>query len=185
MALHFHKSQLRKTRKTPYISHLLAVAALVLQDGGSEDEAIAALLHDAPEDQGGKVTLALIMETFGENVAEIVEVCSDSFTTPKPPWQARKEEHLEVVKKASPSVHRVILADKLHNARSLLRDLKAIGRDVWLNFNGGEESSLWYLKSMHHVLSEAQPGYLADEFGKVINEIENMSSVDKKTGGKQ
>ncbi len=176
MALRLHKSLVRKTREIPYLAHLLAVTALVLQDGGSEDEAIAALLHDAPEDQGGIETLTLIQEKFGKNVFQIVEACSDTFDVPKPEWRPRKEAHLEEVKKASSSVHRVIAADKLHNARSLLRDLKEYGNLLWEKFNGGKEGSIWYLQSMHEILTEKHPGYLTDELGKVLKEIENFAN---------
>lgn len=175
LALQLHGTQVRKNLDVPYIAHLLTVTALVLQDGGNEDEAIAALLHDAAEDQGGEETLKLIREIFGETVSGIVEVCSDTFDFPKPPWRSRKEAHLKAIKNAPRSVHRVILADKLHNARSLLHDLKVLGNEVWDMFNGGKEGSIWYFQSMHQLLAEAHPGYMADQLGQAIIEIKALS----------
>ena len=115
----------RKGSQTPYIAHPLGVASLVLEDGGDEDEAIAALLHDAPEDQGGLETLEQIRIRFGERVASIVDGCTDTYETPKPPWRRRKDDYLAHLPTASPSVWRVSLADKLHNARTILVDLHA------------------------------------------------------------
>jgi (p)ppGpp synthase/HD superfamily hydrolase len=117
-----HTFQVRKGSGIPYISHLLSVAALVLEMGGDEDEAIAALLHDAVEDQGGAKTREVIRQKFGDRVVEIVDACSDSETIPKPPWRQRKEAYLEKIQTASAAVRRVSLADKLHNSRSTLKD---------------------------------------------------------------
>lgn len=174
LAAQLHAGQYRKTRGVPYISHLLSTTALVLQDGASEDEAIAALLHDAAEDQGGEDALAMIREKFGENVAEIVAGCSDTMEDPKPPWQVRKEDHLSHLETAPSAVLRIIAADKLHNARSLLRDLRAEGPNIWEHFNGGREGTIWYFRSLHEILAERKPGYLAAELGRVIDEIEGL-----------
>ena len=114
-ARHLHRDQFRKGTAIPYTAHLLAVAALVLEDGGDEDQAVAALLHDAVEDHGGLGRLEEIRQLFGERVAEIVEGCSDSFTIPKPPWRERKERYIEHLRHADAGVRRVSLADKLHN----------------------------------------------------------------------
>jgi (p)ppGpp synthase/HD superfamily hydrolase len=177
LANQLHQDHVRKASDSPYISHLLSVTALVLQDGGDEDEAIAALLHDAVEDQGGEQTLALIRERFGDKIAEIVYECSDAFTIPKPPWQSRKEEHIERLKKASPSAHRIMLADKLHNARALLRELRAKGEEAWELSKGGREGMLWYFRTMHALLGESNRGYLWEELGRVIEEIERITGV--------
>lgn len=178
LANQLHQGHVRKASESPYISHLMSVTALVLQDGGDEDEAIAALLHDAVEDQGGEKTLALIREKFGDTVAEIVYECSDAFTTPKPPWQERKEEHLERLKKASPSAHRVMLADKLHNARAILREFREKGETAWELSKGGKEGMLWYFRTIYELLGETNQGYLWQEFGRVIEEIERITGVD-------
>jgi (p)ppGpp synthase/HD superfamily hydrolase len=122
-AARLHQRQVRKQSGVPYVSHLLAVCALVLEDGGSEDEAIAALLHDAVEDQGGAQTLDHIRNLFGDEVAAIVDGCSDTDQDPKPPWRERKEAYLRHLADpaTSASVLRVATADKLHNARSARR----------------------------------------------------------------
>jgi len=125
-----HARQTRKGSNIPYIAHLLGVTALVLEDGGSEDEAIAALLHDAVEDQGGMKTLMEIRRRYGDLVAEIVEGCTDAIASPKPPWRQRKERYIEHLRHASPAVRRVSLSDKLHNARSILEDLRKDGSDT-------------------------------------------------------
>ncbi len=132
-----HADQKRKGTEVPYIAHLLSVAALVIEAGGDENERIAALLHDAVEDQGGHETLEEIRREFGEQVAAIVEGCTDAYTNPKPPWRERKETYLGHLPDASLSVRRVSLADKLHNARSILRDLQIFGPKVWDRFTGG------------------------------------------------
>jgi (p)ppGpp synthase/HD superfamily hydrolase len=170
-----HAEQTRKTSGIPYISHLMSVAALVIQDGGSETEAIAALLHDAAEDHGEEV-LEEIREQFGEEVAQIVEDCSDTFEVPKPPWEVRKKAHIAKLRKASPSTHRVVQADKLHNARSLLRELRIKGEDAWDYFNGGKHGTIWYYNAMYEVLGQYHQGYLWWELSRVVERIERLAS---------
>jgi (p)ppGpp synthase/HD superfamily hydrolase len=155
-----HQAQVRKGLKVPYISHLMSVAALVLEDGGDEDEAIAALLHDAVEDQGGAATREVIREQFGDRVVAIIDGCTESEQQPKPPWRARKEAHLAKLVGASPAVCRVTLADKLHNARSLLMDYQTMGEDLWGKFGGGREGTLWYYRQMVVVLESQVSGTL-------------------------
>lgn len=175
LALELHGGQKRKMGKTPYISHLMCVASLVMQDGGDEDEAIVALLHDAPEDRGGHKTLARIEEMFGSHVAEMVEACSDSLEWPKRPWQERKDGHLARLQDALPEVCHVLLADKLCNGRSLLRGLRENGGNAWNYFHGGKEGTLWYFRQMYELLSAKKPCYLADELGRVLEEIERLA----------
>jgi (p)ppGpp synthase/HD superfamily hydrolase len=137
----------RKATSIPYVSHLFAVCGLVLEDDGTDDEAIAALLHDGPEDQGGEVVLDEIRARFGAEVAAIVAGLSDAMPSAgeaKPPWRLRKEGYLRHLGEASPSVLRVSLADKLHNARSILVDLRADGEAVWDRFNAGRTEQAWY-----------------------------------------
>ena len=135
-ATHLHEGTFRKETSIPYVSHLLAVCARVLEDGGSEDEAIAALLHDAVEDAGGRERLGAIRARFGERVAAIVAGCSDTDQSPKPPWRERKERYIGHLKtEADASTLRVSLADKLHNARAILRDHRAMGEAIWGRFN--------------------------------------------------
>lgn len=175
LANRLHAEQKRKISGAPYMSHLLSVAALVLQDGGDEDEAIAALLHDAVEDQGGEEILEIIRERFGEKVAQIVEDCSDTLVIPKLPWRDRKETHIARIKNASPQSIRVVLADKLHNARALLRELRTQGEPVWDSFNGKKEGTLWYYRTLHNTLGETNKGYLWTEFSRVFEQIEQLA----------
>lgn len=151
-AHHLHSGQVRKGRGTPYVGHLLAVAAHVLEAGGDEDEAIAALLHDAAEDQGGAGTLADIRSEFGDRVADIVDSCSDTLETPKPPWRRRKETYIAHLDNASQSVLLVVAADKVHNCADTLRDFLVEGDAVWDRFKAGREQTLWFYHSVLEVL---------------------------------
>lgn len=132
-----HRTQARKGSDTPYIAHLLSVCALVIEHGGTEDQAIAALLHDAVEDQGGQPTLNEIRIRYGDAVAQIVADCTDAWTVPKPIWRERKEAYLRGLPAKAPSSLLVSLADKVHNADSILRDYRAVGDAVWARFPGG------------------------------------------------
>ena len=171
-AFEIHRAQLRKGSQVPYIAHLMAVASLVLEDGGSEDEAIAALLHDAPEDQGGRPVLEQIRRRFGENVAQIVDGCTDTYETPKPAWRERKERYLAHLSHAAADVRRVSLADKLHNARSLLADLRRGGDGVWERFNGGKEGTLWYYRALVETLGKPGPTPMWVALDEVDRQIE-------------
>ena len=177
MAAHLHASQYRKGSGTPYIAHPLSVAALVLEAGGDEEQAIAALLHDAVEDQGGLETLNLIRERFGARVAAIVEGCSDSIEQPKPPWRGRKEAYLVHLAEASQDVRLVSLADKVHNARSLLQDLRQGGVAVFDKFNGGKEGTLWYYAALVQEFETGDQGYLVTELSRLVQEIKLLSQA--------
>ena len=133
-----HRHQVRKGVDVPYISHLLAVCSLVIENGGSEDQAIAALLHDAAEDQGGAAMLSEIRARYGDAVAAIVADCTDAWEEPKPAWRERKERYLASLAAKPKTSLLVSLADKVHNARSILADHRAVGADVWTRFTGGE-----------------------------------------------
>lgn len=140
-----HGTQQRKGVGAPYISHLMAVSALVLEHGGNEAEAIAALLHDAAEDCGGRPMLDTVRVMFGDAVAEIVEACTDTMEEPKPDWRPRKEAYVAHLAGASPSIKLVAGCDKLHNLQTTLRDLRA-GQpaDYWSRFTAGADSQAWY-----------------------------------------
>ena len=170
-----HANQLRKGRQVPYVAHLLSVAALVLEDGGDEDQAIAGLLHDAVEDQGGQPTLSEIRRRFGDKVAFIVEGCTDADTIPKPPWRERKERYIAHVRSAPPEVLRVSAADKLHNARAVLADFRDSGPSVWGRFNGARDGTLWYYRSLTDLFREAGVGPLAEELHRVVSELERLA----------
>lgn len=147
-AAEVHKTQKRKGTDIPYIAHLLAVASIALEYGANEDEAIAALLHDAPEDAGGQDRLEEIRQQFGDIVADIVQDCSDTFDIPKPPWKKRKKEYIDSIKGKSSSSRFVSAADKLHNARSILLDYRTIGDALWPRFATGKVDVLWYYRSL-------------------------------------
>jgi (p)ppGpp synthase/HD superfamily hydrolase len=176
-ASRLHAEQRRKGTDIPYVAHLLAVAAIVLEDGGNEDEAIAALLHDAVEDQGGDVTRQEIRRRFGDKVVEIVNGCTDAEVVPKPPWLERKKRYLEHLKGAAPEVLRVSAADKLHNARAVLADLRRHGHAVWGRFNGGREGTLWYYRRLVQAYREAGPGFLVEELDRVVSELERLAGM--------
>jgi len=174
LATQLHADQYRKGTDTPYISHLLGVTSLVLENGGDEDEAIAALLHDAAEDQGGRATLKEIRRRFGSRVADIVEGCSDTMTWPKPPWRARKEAYIAHLQHATASELLVSAADKLHNARSILADYRRVGEKLWQHFNGGKAGTLWYYRALLQALGESGPALLTEELARVLSEIERL-----------
>jgi len=177
-----HAAQVRKGTDIPYASHLLIVAGYVLDHGGSEDEAIAALLHDAVEDQGGLAVAKEIRERFGPEVEEIVKACSDAHSVPKPPWRERKEAYLRHLETVSPSVRRVSAADKLHNARAILRDLRTEGESLWERFNGGRDGTLWYYRSLADTFRNLDTGALAEELDRVVKAIERVAEA-KAVGG--
>lgn len=170
-AARLHTNQTRKRSHVPYIAHLLGVAGIVLEDGGSEDEAIAALLHDAVEDQGGLNTLEDIRRKFGEAVAEIVFAVSDSYMYPKPPWRERKQAYIDSIHDASPSAIRVSLADKVYNARSTLGDLRSEGEAAWEKFNGGKDGTLWYYEQLIEAFSKRERSSLLDELTRIVGQI--------------
>jgi (p)ppGpp synthase/HD superfamily hydrolase len=173
-ACHLHASQTRKGSRTPYIAHLMGVAALVLEDGGSEDEAIAALLHDTVEDHPrAGYTAEEIGSLFGERVLRIVLACTDAFEHPKPAWRKRKAAYLKHLAKAPADVRRVSAADKLHNARAVLHDYRHQGERLWRRFTAGRKDQLWYYRSLVDVLRRGRrPGPLVRELERVVMELE-------------
>ena len=171
-----HSSQRRKGSGVPYVAHLLGVCSLALEHGADENEAIAALLHDAVEDQGGAKMLHRIHQEFGEGVASIVEGCTDTDLQPKPPWRQRKEAYLAHLPQAPASVRLVSAADKVYNARSILRDYRQIGEEVWQRFRGGREGTLWYYRSLAALFVKLGPASLAAELERVVTELERLVS---------
>jgi len=178
-ATHVHGGQVRKRTSTPYVAHLLAVAATVLEYGGNEDLAIAALLHDSVEDQGGRARLEDVRNRFGERIARIVAACSDSLADTasgegKPDWQTRKEAYLAHLRKADEDILRVSLADKVHNARAILRDLRKpeIGQKIWSRFSQPKERTLWYYRSLADTFREVLRGQLSDELHEIVEILE-------------
>jgi len=176
-AWELHRDQKRKMGGTPFFAHLMSVAGLALDYGGDQQEAIAALLHDAVEDQGGLETLEAIRRRFGQQVADIVEGCTDSFQQPKPPWRERKEQFLARLAGASDSVRLVSAADKIHNLRSLIREYRAHGEAVWAVFQGGREGTLWYYRTLLEVLWRGRPLPILQELADVWSQLENLISA--------
>ena len=175
-AAELHRDQARKGGEIPYLGHLLSVASLVIEAGGSETQAIAALLHDAAEDQGGEETLAEIRGRFGADVAAIVAACSDSLEASKPPWRERKQSYLRHLTGEPPEVQLVSLADKLDNARAILRDLRLHGPALWTRFNVHDpQQHLWYYRSLHAIFAARLDTWLVDELDRTIQAIETLA----------
>lgn len=175
-----HAAQVRKGSSIPYLAHLLAVVSIVLDYGGNEDEAIAAVLHDAVEDQGGLPTLEEIRKRFGPVVANIVAGCSESTDNPKPPWRVRKEEYLGWIVRAPASVRLVSAADKLHNVRAVVKDFREIGDALWSRFRGGKAGTLWYYRSLVAAYRRAGSTPLVEELARVVRELESLVRAAEK-----
>lgn len=172
-----HCTQVRKKTQVPTISHLMAVAALVLENGGGEDEAMAALLHDTAEDCGGRPVLDEIRRRFGDSVASIVEGCSDTLESPKPRWKPRKESYLEHLDTAPESTLLVSLADKVHNARSLAFEYRRVGDDLWQRFSASQEQTMWYYESLLAIFRRRCPEahrLLVNELAKALRDLKTQ-----------
>ena len=171
-ATQLHANQIRKGSGVPYVAHLLAVANIALEYGANEEEAIAALLHDAIEDQGGAATREEIRRRFGDKITEIVDGCTDGDTTPKAPWRQRKEAYIAHIPTASASVRLVSAADKLHNAQSILRDYRLLGEELWQRFHGGKEGTLWYYRSLIEAFRTNESTPIIEDLERVVSELE-------------
>jgi GTP pyrophosphokinase len=171
-AMTAHHGQSRKGTDTPYMSHLLGVASIVLDGGGDEDDAIAALLHDVAEDHGGRQRLDDVRSRFGDKVARIVEACTDSWTTPKEPWIERKTRYVDHARHLAADELRVSAADKVHNAWSILRDLRSVGDHTWNRFNAKPDDVMWYYQSLVRAFREAGGGPLVEELARIVRGIE-------------
>lgn len=192
-----HRTQVRKNSgEVPYMSHLLGVAALVLEAGGDEDLAIGALLHDAAEDQGGEAMLNEIGDRFGQRVRHIVDGCSDTFELPKPPWAERKQAYIAHLRDAADyDVSLVSAADKVHNARTILTDHRQIGDDVFDRFKASKEETLWYYSALIPAFRDAiqrnaaGPGTglvrLVDELEATVSELLDRAGTGPQHTGEQ
>jgi (p)ppGpp synthase/HD superfamily hydrolase len=177
-ACELHAEQVRKGSRVPYVAHLLGVASIALEYGAKEDEAIAALLHDAIEDQGGVSTKQEIQRRFGETVATIVDGCSDTDQTPKPPWRERKQAYIDHIPKASASVRLVSAADKLYNARSIVQDYRQVGEAIWERFTGGASGTLWYYRAIVDAFKRVEITPLVEELDRVVSQLEQLVSSE-------
>ena len=177
-----HWTQIRKVARDeegapeiPYVAHLLGVASLVLEHGGGEDAAIAALLHDAIEDAGGPARREDIRARFGEDVVRIVDACSDNEGEPKPPWEDRKRAYLAHLAAVTDEQVRLVTAcDKLHNARAVLADYRELGAALWPRFNGGRDGTIWYYRSIADEIARGGPHALGVELGRAVTELEEL-----------
>jgi len=180
-AARLHQRQKRKGTNRPYIGHLLGVASIVIEYHGDEDEAIAALLHDAVEDQGGQRTLRAIRRKFGARVAGIVWGCTDADTIPKPPWLARKKNYLAQLRhdtsRTSASTRFVSAADKLHNVRQILADYRVVGEKVWHRFSGRRDGTLWYYREVVKVLRAHGVTPLVAELTRTFRELNRSAQA--------
>jgi (p)ppGpp synthase/HD superfamily hydrolase len=175
-----HAGQTRKASTIPYIAHLMGVASLVLEAGGDEDLAIAALLHDVVEDCGGVPMLKEVHRRFGKSVADIVDGCTDAYEIPKPPWRERKESYLKRLKKENADTRLVSAADKLNNVRSILSDYRVIGESVWSRFNGGREGTLWYYRTLRDEFFRRKTNRITRDFDLAVRELESLTGCATK-----
>lgn len=174
-ALKVHALQMRKGTDTPYVSHLLGVASLVLEHGGDEEQAMAAMLHDAVEDVGAHLE-PVIRERFGARIADIVLGCTDADTLPKRPWRGRKEAYIRHLEHAGANILLVSCADKVHNARAICTDVGTHGLDVFGRFKAGQEGTIWYYRTLDDAFRRLLPGPLADELWDAVAVMESLGA---------
>jgi (p)ppGpp synthase/HD superfamily hydrolase len=173
-----HAGQMRKASTIPYVAHLMGVSSLVLEFGGDEDLAIAALLHDVVEDCGGAPMLEEVRRRFGPKVAKIVDGCTDSDTYPRPPWRQRKEAYIQHLRIADADTRLVSAADKLNNVRSILSDYREVGESVWARFQGGREGTLWYYRALLEEFLQHKSNRLIREFELAVRELEATAGLN-------
>jgi len=179
-----HAGQARKASSIPYVAHLMGVASVVLEAGGDEDLAIAALLHDVVEDCGGMPMLKEIRRRFGSRVAKIVDGCTDAYTIPKPPWRERKETYIRHLRNADEDTRMVSAADKLNNVRSILSDYREVGEFVWSRFSGGRDGTLWYYRALRDEFLRSKPNRVTRELDLAVNELETLSANSNGSGSR-
>lgn len=172
-----HAGQTRKQTAVPYLSHLMAAASLVLEAGGDEEMAMAALLHDVVEDCGGMPRLREIRRKFGSRVAKMVDGCTDSFSDPKPEWLERKKNYLRELKRVNAETRLVSAADKLHNVRTVLTDYRQQGESVWKRFKGKRDGTLWYYRALSDEFRRRKPNRLTRELELAVKELERAAGL--------
>jgi (p)ppGpp synthase/HD superfamily hydrolase len=175
-ATRIHGGQLRKKTRIPYIAHIIGVAAIAMEYGANETEAIAALLHDAVEDCGGAKRLRDIERKFGKKVARIVNGCTDTDRTPKPPWLERKKAYIAHVRHAPMPTKLVSASDKLHNVRAILMDYRKEGERLWSRFNAGKHGALWYYRSLVNAFTDKRIEPLVQELNRTLTQLEFLSN---------
>ena len=177
-----HQNQTRKGVDIPYMTHLMSVSSLILENGGDEEQAIAGLLHDSIEDQsqnfGGADKLRMELERrFGKRVLDMVEACTDADTIPKPPWRARKEQYIASIAHKSQDALLVSLADKCHNSKTILNDYKILGDAVFDRFTAKKDGTLWYYRSLATEFSKTINSPLVADLDATVTELERLSTV--------
>ena len=180
-----HRGQPRKASTSPYVAHLIGVASLVLEAGGDEDLAIAALLHDVVEDCGGAKMLKEVHRRFGKRVAEIVDGCTDAYVMPKPEWRKRKETYIHRLRNETADTRLVSAADKLNNVRSILSDYREVGESVWSRFNGGRDGTLWYYRTLRDEFLRDRPNRITRDLQLAVNELESLAAKHTSSSAKQ
>lgn len=175
-ATRIHGGRLRKKTRIPFIAHILGVAAIAMEYGANETEAIGALLHDAVEDCGGAKRLRDIEQKFGKDVARIVQGCTDTDQTPKPPWLERKKAYVAHVGHAPMSTKLVSASDKLHNVRAILMDYREEGERLWSRFNGGKQGALWYYRALVKAFTGKRIESLVQELNRTLSQLELLSN---------
>jgi (p)ppGpp synthase/HD superfamily hydrolase len=165
-----HAGQVRKGTGIPYVSHVLEVAALVIAHGGDEDQAITGLLHDVPEDTGGRASLDDIRRRFGDAVADMVDGCTDTYETPKPPWRPRKEAYISRLPTLSAATRLVSAADKVTNLRAIVDDYRVIGDALWARFAGGSDT-IWYYRTIARVFRATERTGLTDKLDRLVDQL--------------
>ena len=175
-AAKLHRGKLRKKTKIPDIAHVLGVTAIALEYGANQTEAIAALLHDAVEDAGGRKRLSDIRRKFGHAVAKIVDGCTDSYAEPKPSWLDRKKQYVAHVRRASISTKLVSASDKLQNVRSLLRNYREEGEQLWQRYDSGKEGALWYYRALVKAFTGKRIRPLVQELDRAVSELESLAN---------
>lgn len=173
-ASRLHRDQRRKGTDVPYVAHLLGVASIALENGANEDQAIAALLHDAVEDQGGLARLDEIRTRFGPLVADIVSDCTDAAIEPKPEWRSRKEAYIASLAHKQIASLQVSLADKTHNAGAIVADLVVHGNALWSRFTGGRDGTLWYYGALANAFSARIPGPAVDRYAGLVEDMQRL-----------
>ncbi|MEN2786736.1 HD domain-containing protein [Sphingomonas qilianensis] len=174
-ASRLHREQRRKSTAIPYVAHLLGVASIALENGGDEDQAIAALLHDAVEDQGGAPRLLEIRNRFGDRVAEIVDHCTDADVDPKPAWHPRKAAYIASLANKPIASLQVSLADKTHNAGAIVADLAVHGDVLWSRFTGGRDGTLWYYDALAQAFAGRIPGPALERFAALVDQMHGIA----------
>jgi GTP pyrophosphokinase len=173
-----HAGQVRKSTQVPYLTHLLGACSIVLDHGATEDEAIAALLHDAIEDVEPREAARAAVDRFGPEVRRIVEACSQIDTEPKPSWRERRERYIRHLADADRPVLLVSASDKLNNARAIVGDLRTIGAEVWSRFSVPRDETLWYYRSLVTAFrtNPAHVPALINELERTVVDMERLAA---------